>query len=338
MWGAFQFELGLLAALILSPILLFAAWGISCMPGRRPRVWAVALISAAIAFAAHGVFTEWNITPFERFAQGDIISFEGVITESQRTSDRSVRHTLRASFPGEDLPAATIVAYEFGEADYAGGDVIAGQMRLFEPRSDSTRRFYRANGIVLSGSIISEETAFLQSRRYDADRIVIELRRRASENIRRNLPESSAALVQGMVMGMSEHLTPETYIAMQRTGMSHLLSVSGIHLNIFAACVLVLLGRSRMSRRKQSAIALLCGFIFLIMTGVSPSVTRALVMMCVVMLARFLSRRADTLNSIGIALLAVCILRPYWVLGMGIWFSAFSCAGIAILADRIAES
>ena len=156
-------------------------------------------------------------------------------------------------------------------------------------------------------------------------------------NIKANLPADSAALVQGMVMGDRSALGPETLIAMQRSGLSHLLAVSGIHLNIFAACVLLILARLRLSRRAQSVITLLCGLVFLILTGFSPSVTRALVMMSVVMLAQFLSRRADTLNSIGIALLIICIVRPYWVLGMGIWFSAASCAGIAIFAGRIAN-
>jgi competence protein ComEC len=335
MWAAFQFGLDLRGDLIVAPVMLTAAVLISYIWRRKLRVAAVALIAASLAFAAHGVFTQRNIAPFERYEAGEQIRFEGVITGDARTSDRSVRYTLEARFPHENLPPATIVAYEFGEPNYAAGDVIAGEMRLYEPRTEATRRYHRANGIVLSGSIIPEETAISPNRRYDLHRVVLEIRGRTAANIRRNLPQDSAALVQGMVMGMRDYLEPEVYIAMQRSGVAHLLAVSGIHLNIFAACVLLLLARLRLSRRTQSVITLLCGFMFLVLTGFSPSVTRALVMMSVVMTARFLSRRADTLNSVGIALLVICILRPYWVLGMGIWFSAASCAGIAALAKRV---
>ena len=338
MWAAFQLDIDVFWGMLLAPALLALGASLYRFWGKRARVWALAVIAVSLAFAVYSFYVERNIAPFERL-QAQTVRFEGLITESTRPSERSARHTIRAVFPYDDFPASMIIAHEFGDPQLAAGDVISGELRLFEDISEHSRRFNRSRGVVLAGSLIPSETEFSDTDRFGTRRAIIMFQQRLLANVRGNLPANSAALIQGMVMGMTDYIPVETHIAMQRSGVAHLFAVSGLHLNIFAAFVLLLLSKFRLSPRVQSLITLACGFAFLAAVGFSASVMRALVMLAIIILARIVSMRADTLNSVGIALLVICIMRPYWVLGMGIWLSAGSCIGIALhtkpVSDRI---
>jgi len=59
------------------------------------------------------------------------------------------------------------------------------------------------------------------------------------------------------------------------------------------------------------------------------------VMMSAFQLSGIFSRRGDPLNSLGFALLIVCIFAPHWVLGRGLWLSFLSTAGIIVYAGPI---
>jgi competence protein ComEC len=73
-------------------------------------------------------------------------------------------------------------------------------------------------------------------------------------------------------------LSPETNEAYRNAGLSHLLAISGLHLSVLVAMLRKLLFAFRLRKQVREVIALLVILLYCFLTGFSPSIVRAAVM------------------------------------------------------------
>lgn len=141
--------------------------------------------------------------------------------------------------------------------------------------------------------------------------------------LRQSLPDESG-LATALLLGDSTALDREEWDVYVRTGVIHVLAISGQHLVVlggFAWFVLRLCGAR--SRHAAWAVALfLVGYALL--TGARPSAVRAAVMVCVVCGGIVLRRRVILANAFAFAWLVVVILNPTDPFTMGFQLS-FLC-------------
>ena len=164
---------------------------------------------------------------------------------------------------------------------------------------------------------------------------------RALGSIRTNLRDLSkhddaGALIPGMVLGDTSLQSAEFKAAMRRSGLTHLVAVSGANfasISFFVLWCMQWLFRSLRIRLVFTAIALLC---FIALVRPSPSVLRAAAMASVVLAARGTGRRADALPALGFAIAAVVIGDPWQAREPGFALSVLATAGLLLLAPRIA--
>ncbi len=288
---------------------------------------AVALLCLSLAFGCTGQYRRRNLAPLLAL-QGQYVTARGVITEETHTSS-SFTLTLRAAFPGQGLPGAALKVKGYGEPEYSAGDIL--ECRLLLGPLLGSPGYWNSRGVFLQGRMTQGGIVPYPT---PAERLrggLIRLRMTMKNNLLRALPPDTGPLLCAMLLGERDELSEEAKLAFGRAGTVHLLSVSGLHLSVLVGFVGALLERARLGRRLR---ALLCGGAAAFMAalvGFSPSVTRALVMLLVTLAARAFSRRGDTLNSLGLALLLLSLFAPYWTLGSGLWLSASSTAGIAVL-------
>lgn len=139
------------------------------------------------------------------------------------------------------------------------------------------------------------------------------------------------AVVSALTLGDKRSLDPELRDRYSRAGASHILALSGLHLNIIMMVVshLLLVHNKRYHwARGLILIALLWAFAFL--TGLSGSVVRSAVMFTVFILGRCLRRRSPTLNSLAFAACVMLLYEPYYLLDVGFQLSFAAVAGIAL--------
>ena len=110
------------------------------------------------------------------------------------------------------------------------------------------------------------------------------LRRYAIESLDRYATDSAShSVVSAMVAGSRHMMSPELRSTYSATGLAHLMAVSGLHLGIVLLVVNVLLSPLRLIHRGHlvcSLLAIILVWLFAVMSGASPSVVRAAIMVC----------------------------------------------------------
>ena len=148
-------------------------------------------------------------------------------------------------------------------------------------------------------------------------------------------PGDAGALIPGMVLGDTSKQSVAFKADMKRSGLTHLVAVSGANFAIVSAFVLwgmQFFIRSLRWRLGATAI-FLASFIALVRP--SPSVLRAAAMAAVLLVAKGSRRPSDSLPALGFAIAAVVIGDPWQARDAGFALSVLATAGLLLFAPRI---
>jgi len=151
------------------------------------------------------------------------------------------------------------------------------------------------------------------------------------------LSSDDAALLSAMLFGDRSGLSSALRESFERTGTFHLFVVSGLHVALLAASLFWMLRRLRLP---QSAAVLLTIAIttgYALLTGFGLPEQRALAMVSVYLLARWLDRDASALNALGAAALAVLVWSPRAIFESSFQMTFLIILAIAGLAVPISE-
>ncbi|WP_246386699.1 ComEC/Rec2 family competence protein [Rufibacter quisquiliarum] len=161
------------------------------------------------------------------------------------------------------------------------------------------------------------------------------LRRTMEEAFATYLPQKrELAIAQALVLGVKDNLDPSLRNTYSRTGTMHVLAVSGLHVGTFYALLFFLLKPLR-TRRKGRVVVGLALILFLwfyaYLTGLAPSVLRAVTMFTIVEAGMLLNRKASVLNSLSVAAMVLLALEPNLLFDVGFQLSFSAVAGIVLL-------
>ncbi|CAN5653892.1 hypothetical protein BH18ACT15_BH18ACT15_05140 [soil metagenome] len=148
-------------------------------------------------------------------------------------------------------------------------------------------------------------------------------------------PDRAGALLRGLTIGDTDDLDPATIERFRRTGLSHIVAVSGSNLAIVVGALVLLCGP--LGHRARVAVAAAGITLFVLIVGPEPSVLRAAGMGAIGLLALALGRRAEPVHALGLALAALLVLRPSMVFSAGLHLSALATLGIVLWADPVAR-
>ena len=147
----------------------------------------------------------------------------------------------------------------------------------------------------------------------------------------------AGALIPGMVLGDTSKQSIEFKTAMKRSGLTHLVAVSGANFAIVSSfvlwCMQFLFTRMKL-RLGATAIALIC---FIALVRPSPSVLRAAAMAAVLLIAQGTHRGRDSLPALGFAMGAVVIGDPWQARDAGFALSVLATGGLLVFAPRVVE-
>lgn len=137
-----------------------------------------------------------------------------------------------------------------------------------------------------------------------------------------------AALIRGLTIGDTDAIAPLTLEEFRRSGLSHLLAVSGSNVSIVLAAVLALGAAMAFRARLCLGAVGLCFFVLVV--GPDASVLRAAAMGAVGLLALACGTRSEPLHALAIAIVAVVVMRPQIVFSLGLHLSVAATAGIIV--------
>lgn len=151
--------------------------------------------------------------------------------------------------------------------------------------------------------------------------------------------DSMFALIKALALGDKSSITPQQWQVLSRTGTSHLMAISGLHIGLAAlfayAAIRRLLPGKLMQRVPAQHVAIIGGMLsaslYAMLSGFSIPAQRALIMLFVLSIMALLRRNHRPFDALGFALLLVLLFDPLAVLSIGFWFS-FSAVGVIFLS------
>ena len=162
---------------------------------------------------------------------------------------------------------------------------------------------------------------------------IYDLRRQLAGGLDSALPPAQAALAQALLLGLRGQLPDETVANFRQTGTSHLLAISGLHLGILLALAVGLFQRL-LGRHTPLPLllALALAWLYVLVSGASPSVLRAAIMGSIYLGALALGRPRDTLlPALALSAVAMTALEPRIVAQVSFQLSFAAMAGIVLV-------
>ncbi len=149
-----------------------------------------------------------------------------------------------------------------------------------------------------------------------------------------SLSPHSAALLEALLVGSRPGLNQGLNERFRRTGISHLLALSGLHLAVLAAGVITLLGRFVPLPAARRIVILLLP-LYLYITGPQPSLIRAAVMFCLFTLGSGSLRRLPVPLILIYSYIGMLLYQPQLIQDQGFCFSFAALGGILFLSPSI---
>lgn len=231
-----------------------------------------------------------------------------------------------------DVPAKIRISLQ-GAIHAVPGDIFSGKAKLFPlgvPETPGDPDFARAlyfDGIGGTGFALGRNYQIEPKNRAGTNLLEAtgRLRLAIMARINQTLPELQAGLANAILVGERGGVPPELAEDLRKSGLAHLLAISGLHMGLLCG-VVFFVARLMLSMipaialrypiKKWSAVAgFMVGALYLLLSGATVPTQRAFVMTAIVLFAVLVDRRAISLRLVAIAALVVMVVRPDAVLG-----------------------
>jgi len=159
-----------------------------------------------------------------------------------------------------------------------------------------------------------------------------EIRQRASTGLAAGMPSREAELARGFVLGEDERIDESTKENFRRSGLSHLLAVSGENVTLLALLAMPVLGLLGIPLRERLLWVLGLIAVYVPVAGAGPSIQRAGVMGAVGVLAMLGGRRSSRLYALALAAVVTLAVDPAVAADIGWQLSFAAVLGILLLA------
>ena len=359
---------GVLAALAVVGGLFFA--GANRFAGERRGLERAGLTLAglAIGFAWAGLLAQWRLAEALPDAwEGRDIELVGVVAALPQRFERGERfeflvETVRT--PGATVPSRLLLSWYHGwnepEAELGatddeaeGVDSDAGRyaralrpgerwrftVRLKRPHGNANpyghdhEAWLLERGLRATGTIRARaEAARLDAFVWRPETVVERLRDGVRERFLSAVPGAPyAGVLIALAIGDQRAIPPEQWQVFNRTGVTHLVSISGLHVTMLAALVAALVGWLwRSSERLTLAVpaqragvlaGLMAALAYSLLAGFEVPAQRTLYMLGVVVWSLCSGRHYGVSRTLLCALFVVLVIDPWAVLSTGFWLS-----------------
>ena len=156
-------------------------------------------------------------------------------------------------------------------------------------------------------------------------------RQNIKDKLYSNLSEENASICYAVLFGDKNDIEYQIENAYRNSGIIHILTVSGLHVGFLISLVYGFLKLCHANKYLNFTLTTIFIFLYAFLCGFAPSVMRAGIMAIVMMLAKLLGKRYDTLNSLGVAGFIICMFSPLTALDVGFLMSVFCVIGIVLL-------
>ena len=231
-------------------------------------------------------------------AAGDVFV---TLAQNARTPEGALDYGDRVTLDGRlEIPAGATNPGAFSWREYLARRGVHGEMRVKWPGA-----VQKQGGSTLNPFV----------------RLAWTVRRRVLVAVHGALPATPAAVLSGILLGRRTDLPPELMADFVHTGTVHILASAGLHVGIVAFWLLWLCERLTLPRKVSAVMIIGTLWLYALMAGGRPSVTRAVVMATLYFGAILFEREPDLLTTLAAAALVILLGQPTALLEAGFQLS-----------------
>jgi len=145
------------------------------------------------------------------------------------------------------------------------------------------------------------------------------------------------AMIEALLLGQRRNVDRDTNEAFRKTGLLHLISLSGMHLSILIGIVWWSCKPVGLSKRSRAGVCILATAVFLLIVPPQGPILRAAVIVWAYCLSILVRRRASPVNSLSLAVIILLLFRPTQLFEAGWQLSFASVAGILAFTKKIED-
>lgn len=135
------------------------------------------------------------------------------------------------------------------------------------------------------------------------------------------MPWEEAQLMKAMLLGDKLLLPKEMQELYKDVGIAHVLAISGLHMSVIAGFLWWLFKKIKLSQKIQSVLVMAIIWAYGGLTGFSISITRAIIMMSVIMIATLIEEKPDLVTSWSFAAIVLLLYNNLYLWDIGFQLS-----------------
>ena len=182
-----------------------------------------------------------------------------------------------------------------------------------------------SNGTIESGN----------HRPYSIEGFLYGIKNRCTKIIDNSFDSESAGIVKAMLVADKSTLDKNIKKLYSENGIAHIMAISGVHVAIIGMTLYGFLRKLRIGRLISGTFSIAIIILYGIMTGMSSSTERAVIMLILSIAAEYFGRKTDAPTSMGFAMIIMVLGNPYVILDAGFQLSFAAITGVTVVAPQL---
>lgn len=182
-----------------------------------------------------------------------------------------------------------------------------------------------SNGTIESGN----------HRPYSIEGFLYGIKNRCTKIIDNSFDSESAGIVKAMLVADKSTLDKNIKKLYSENGIAHIMAISGVHVAIIGMTLYGFLRKLKIGRLISGTFSIAIIILYGIMTGMSSSTERAVIMLILSIAAEYFGRKTDAPTSMGFAMIIMALGNPYVILDAGFQLSFAAITGVTVVAPQL---
>lgn len=292
--------------------------------------------------------------PLTAFVDSEI-SMQGLILGAPQVEDDRVIYIIQTTavkikddvFPIQAKVKVSVYPDAYGSEAIVNtqsytGDIIQVSGVIKEPTgSRNPKGFdyksYLARRNIYSTISVKERNVTLvkKANTITLDRLLASFRNKASEVLEKVVGGREGNFFKAILLGERWMIEPDIEDNFTKTGLAHILAISGLHIGYLIMLLNLMQSLFKIRMGPAFLLQAIILILYCLMTGASPSVTRAVIMALIHLGAKALGRKTDIINSAGTAAFLILLVSPMDFLEVSFQLSFLAVCSIGLFQESM---
>ncbi len=346
------FVLGILAAAAGNPVFLTAAVLTGTLSAvffgnRRFRRNALCMVLFLAFFLLGGARSQTEIQKREAFrallTDGMSLTVSGELAKKEEKNNQYLYYlkNCHAVFSKGILPCNQIIAYSDADTDAIGKTLIVKgkteNWRTAANEGNFDEQAYYDSRMVAFQLKRTEIIAAYGEADFWKERLSV-LRERMRQVYEQCFSEEESGIMAAITLGDTTLLGRETKELYQKTGVSHILAISGLHISVIGMSLFRLLRKIRLSDYQAGVLSGIFMTGYGIFSGFGTSTKRAIIMFLIMLLGQAIGRSYDSLSALSASAILILWENPFLIGYAGFLFSYTAVLGVVVLGKAVSDA